>query len=288
MDYTRETFAEAILTGLGYPVTKLAVTDIMSWEAAEGGAWNGGARYNPLNTTEPMSGATNFNSVGVKNYGSWEQGISATIKTLENGYYPDILNALAIGGTGDFGLTVGDSPWGTETFAVTGQSTKALTSPTADPNKYVTTASDKAPTLSNYPGLFIDKNGAYQIDWSASTQAKIANMGVLYLFDRQSSVISAVGEFNKESVTNAKKWGPTSSKYYQWVNSQMYDAYGPQGSTTTAGGANAGDLSLKDLSLKDIYIIIGVVLVGILAIILIARAIKPAAQAVAPLAALAV
>ena len=140
MDYTRETFAEAILTGLGYPVTKLAVTDIMSWEAAEGGAWNGGARYNPLNTTEPMSGATDFNSVGVKNYGSWEQGISATIKTLQNGYYPDILNALAIGGTGDFGLTVGESPWGTETFTVTGQPTKALTSPTDTGN---------APSLTN-------------------------------------------------------------------------------------------------------------------------------------------
>jgi hypothetical protein len=47
-------------------------------------------------------------------------------------------------------------------------------------------------------------------------------------------------------------------------------------------------LTLSTLTLKDLYIIIAVVLVGVLAVILIARAIKPAAQAVAPLAALAV
>ena len=285
---TREQWAEELLNAGGWPVTKLAVTDIICWQNQE----NTKAKFNPLATTKPMPGSTMFNDLGngqgVQNYTSAEQGLEATVKTLNNGYYPGILDALVAGGSGDFGLTVSQTQWGTGYFTVTGQSTKALTSPTADPNKYVTTASDKAPTLSDYPGLFIDNNGAYQINWSASTQAKIANMGILYLWDRQNSVISSVNNFNKESIKQAKLLGPTSPKYYQWVNSQMYDAYGPQGSTTTAGGANAGDLSLKDLSLKDIYIIIGVVLVGVLILILIARAIKPAAQAAAPLAALAV
>ena len=283
MDYTRETFAEAILTGLGYPVTKLAVTDIMSWEAAEGGAWNGGARYNPLNTTEPMSGASDFNSVGVKNYTSWNQGLQATIKTLENGYYPDILNALAIGGTGDFGLTVGDSPWGTETFTVTGQPTKALTSPT-DTGTAPSLTNTTPPTLSNYPGLFINSDGVYQIKYSASIGADIANLG------GANSVISAVKTFNDASKTEAAKHGAKSNTYIEWVNANLPAIYGPNSATSESGGAAGAltGLTLSTMTLKDLYIIIGVVLVGILLVILIARAIKPAAQAVAPLAALAV
>ena len=287
MNYTRETFAEAILTGLGYPVTKLAVTDIMSWEATEGGAWNGGARYNPLNTKEPMSGATDFNSVGVKNYGSWEQGISATIKTLQNGYYPDILNALAIGGTGDFGLTVGDSPWGTETFTVSGQPTKALTSPTDTGGTSLTNTN--RPTLSNYPGLFINSDGVYQIKYSASIGADIANMGGL-LTPGTNSAISAVKSFNDASKMMAAKHGATSDTYIESINATLPAIYGPNSATTTSGGSAGAltGLTLSTMTVKDLYIIIGVVLVGILAIILIARAIKPAAQAVAPLAALAV
>jgi hypothetical protein len=291
MDYTRETFAEAVLQSLGYPVTKLAVTDIMSWEAAEGGAWNGGARYNPLNTTEPMSGATDFNSVGVKNYTSWEQGLNATVKTLENGYYTDILNALSIGGTGDFGVTVGESPWGTETFAVTGQNTKALTSPT-DSGTALNLTNTTPPTLSSYSGLFINSDGVYQIKYSASIGADIANMGVFFIADRQASSISAVKTFNDGSKKTAAKYGAKSDKYIEWVNAQLASTalYGPNSATSNTGGAAGAltGLTLSTLTLKDLYIIIAVVLVGVLAVILIARAIKPAAQAVAPLAALAV
>ena len=275
MDYTRETFAEAVLQSLGYPVTKLAVTDIMSWEAAEGGAWNGGARYNPLNTTEPMSGATDFNSVGVKNYTSWEQGLNATVKTLENGYYTDILNALSIGGTGDFGVTVGESPWGTETFAVTGQPTKALTSPTDTG----AVPSSTPPDVTKYPGL-TNVKGVYIVTWKDN----------LLSFEAGGTTGDMVLNWDNESVKTAKKYGPSSKAYLQWVNSTLPDLYGKQGGLTPSGGGegNLTGLTLSTLTLKDLYIIIGVVLVGVLAVILIARAIKPAAQAVAPLAALAV
>ena len=288
MGYTRETFAEAVLQGLGYPVTKLAVTDIMSWEAAEGGAWNSGARYNPLNTTEPMSGASDFNSVGVKNYTSWEQGLQATIKTLNNGYYTDILNDLSIGGTGDFGVTVGQSPWGTETFAVTGQSTKALTSPT-DTGNAPSLTNTTPPTLSNYPGLFINSDGVYQIKYSASIGADIANTGGL-LTPGTNSAISAVKTFNDTSKMESAKHGVKSNTYIEWVNATLPVIYGPNSATSNAGGAAGAltGLTLSTMTLKDLYIFRGVVLVGILLVILVARAIKPAAQAVAPLAALAV
>ena len=285
MDYTRETFAEAVLQSLGYPVTKLAVTDIMSWEAAEGGAWNGGARYNPLNTTEPMSGATDFNSVGVKNYSSWDDGITATVKTLNNGHYTDILNALAIGGTQDFGVTVGESPWGTETFVITGQPIKGLTSPTGTGDNTSLT-NDTPPTVTDYPGLFINSDGVYQIKYSASIGADIANMY------GQNSSISAIKTFNAGSKDSANKYGSSSKEYIEWVNASLPAIYGANGASTPGGGGAGAltGLTLSTLTLKDLYIIIGVVLVGVLVLIIVARSIKPmaaTAEKVAPLAALA-
>jgi hypothetical protein len=54
---------------------------MMAWMQAEGDA----GRFNPLNTTHSMPGATNFNSVGVKNYASFEDGVTATAETLNYG-----------------------------------------------------------------------------------------------------------------------------------------------------------------------------------------------------------
>jgi hypothetical protein len=41
-----------------------------------------------------MAGATNFNSVGVKNYLTISDGVNATLKTLKNGRYNCIINGL--------------------------------------------------------------------------------------------------------------------------------------------------------------------------------------------------
>lgn len=64
-----------------------------AWARAEGGS----ARYNPLNTTEPWPGATDYNSVHVRNYRSGADGIAATAATLENGYYKGIVHDLQDG-----------------------------------------------------------------------------------------------------------------------------------------------------------------------------------------------
>jgi hypothetical protein len=53
----------------------------VAWQTAEGAR----ASFNPLDTTLPMPGATNFNSVGVKNYVSQDQGLTATVRTLQGG-----------------------------------------------------------------------------------------------------------------------------------------------------------------------------------------------------------
>lgn len=60
------------------------------WRECEGGT----AAYNPLNTTEPWPGATDYNSVGVKNYPSGSDGIQATYLTLVNGHYNGIVGGL--------------------------------------------------------------------------------------------------------------------------------------------------------------------------------------------------
>lgn len=60
------------------------------WAQCEGGT----ARYNPLNTTQPMAGATDYNSVGVKNYRTGKDGIEATYLTLVNGHYNGIVEGL--------------------------------------------------------------------------------------------------------------------------------------------------------------------------------------------------
>jgi len=115
---TQVTWAQAFLKSLGVPMTADNVAAIVAWEMAEGGHWYNTAYYNPLNTTQSMPGATVFNSVGVKAYTSWVQGLKASVITIRNGYYGGILDALRRGndaqGVAD---AVAASPWGTGSFS---------------------------------------------------------------------------------------------------------------------------------------------------------------------------
>lgn len=116
--FTQLTWARALLVALRFPVTADNVAAITAWEMAEGGHWYNTAYYNPLNTTQRMPGATVFNSVGVRAYTSWKQGLEATIITLKNGYYGGILDALKRGNDAEsVARAVGASPWGTGNFS---------------------------------------------------------------------------------------------------------------------------------------------------------------------------
>lgn len=90
---TWQGWEQQLLNAIGAPVTSENVSFLDKWANAEGGS----AAYNPMNTTQPEPGATNYNSVGVKEFGNAAQGIDATAKTLTNGYYPDILAGLKSG-----------------------------------------------------------------------------------------------------------------------------------------------------------------------------------------------
>jgi hypothetical protein len=101
----------SLLDRLGAPVTRENLHALFAWIAAES---NAASLLNPLATTEGAPGARNANPVGVKGYPSMEVGLDATVRTLRNGHYPHILDALA---RGDSALRVtqaiAGSPWGT-------------------------------------------------------------------------------------------------------------------------------------------------------------------------------
>jgi hypothetical protein len=85
-------WAAKFLNALGAPVSRNNLVVMVAWQSAEGTM----ATWNPLATTYQMPGATEFNSVGVKNYTSLAQGIQAIILTLgsPNYGYPSVVSDL--------------------------------------------------------------------------------------------------------------------------------------------------------------------------------------------------
>jgi len=86
-----------LLRGIRAPVTPQNVRFLNEWHLREGGGDKNNANFNPLNTTQGAPGAGSINSVGVKSYRSGQQGISATVATLLNGHYGDIVGGLRSG-----------------------------------------------------------------------------------------------------------------------------------------------------------------------------------------------
>jgi hypothetical protein len=82
----------------------------VAWEQAEGGK----AAYNPLGTTLNLAlpGETIFNSSKVQNYPSFQAGVTATAKTLEEPRYSAVVANLN-SSPAAFDAAVTSSPWGT-------------------------------------------------------------------------------------------------------------------------------------------------------------------------------
>lgn len=72
-------WAALFLQHIGAPMCFDNLVVMVAWQVQEGTQ----AAWNPLATTQPMPGATQYNSVGVKNYVSLEQGLEATRITLD-------------------------------------------------------------------------------------------------------------------------------------------------------------------------------------------------------------
>lgn len=107
---TRGQFAYHVLKGIGAPNTLHNRRALQAQMQSEGGS----ARWNPFNTTQEMVGATDYNWVGVKNYVSAEQGIAATVKTLQYRDYRRVRHALIANYPARKTVRlIGESPWGT-------------------------------------------------------------------------------------------------------------------------------------------------------------------------------
>jgi peptidoglycan hydrolase CwlO-like protein len=103
-------WAGSFLTALGAPSSRDNLVAVIAWQAAEGTM----ATWNPLATTKAMPGATVYNSHGVKNYRSKEQGIEASIMTLRlpnRGYEPIIASLRASAEAMETGRAINRSLW---------------------------------------------------------------------------------------------------------------------------------------------------------------------------------
>ncbi len=108
----REQFARDVLTRIGAPVTADNVRAMVAWQMAEGTR----ASFNPLATVRSSNqpGESQFNSVGVKNFGSYQAGVDTTVGALENGLYGNIIAALQRGNDAQgVAQAVANSRWGT-------------------------------------------------------------------------------------------------------------------------------------------------------------------------------
>jgi len=141
---------KTVLRGVGAPVTRSNLRLLRAWQQAEGGS----ASFNPLNTTQPASGAGSYNSVGVRNYRSAAQGAQATVQTLLNGHYGPIVQGLRQSAHPDrIAQSIADSPWGTGSGVL-----RVLGSGGGQPVAYPATAAPPAaPQTMRIPGSRIQQ-----------------------------------------------------------------------------------------------------------------------------------
>lgn len=121
---TDDEFYKSILKGIGAPITYENMKFFYAWRQAEGGK----ARNNPFNTTQSKPGSTFYNCLkkgvsgcksGVRNYLSSQDGIDATVRTIKNGRYQNIINSLKSGDSAEkSALALKSSPWGTGELAL--------------------------------------------------------------------------------------------------------------------------------------------------------------------------
>ena len=110
-------WASQLLGMLGAPASASNISALVTWARFEGGHWKNSAHYNPLNTTLDMGGSQSMNDIGVKRYTSWDEGLSATVKTLlgnrssERGYAAIVDALKRDAGTSSVLSAVNQSAW---------------------------------------------------------------------------------------------------------------------------------------------------------------------------------
>src|SRR5262245_58921743 len=99
----------ALLQRIGAKATPANMRLLSTWQRWEGGHTNNAAKFNWLNTTHGPG--RSINSVGVRAFDSFDQGIKSLSETLMNGYYDDIVAGLRSGNPYDHDMSRGLQTW---------------------------------------------------------------------------------------------------------------------------------------------------------------------------------
>lgn len=95
-----------VLRSLGAPVTRANLAFLAAWQRMEGGHTKNKATFNWLNTTRGTQ-YPRINSVGVRAYPNYAEGIRQTAATLDNGKYRNIVAGLRSGNPTDLAMRLG-------------------------------------------------------------------------------------------------------------------------------------------------------------------------------------
>lgn len=123
-------FSSAVLSSIGGSQTNAGLVN--AWQAAEGqwaatGKYNAVSSNNPLNTTLVTSGSSPLAQVSgntyVQSYPTQQAGVAATVQTLNDPRYAQVVADLRTPGTSlaKFAADVGASGWGTDPNAIVSQ-----------------------------------------------------------------------------------------------------------------------------------------------------------------------
>ena len=106
------------LNALGAPQTPQNIAFMNAWIAKESGSYPISYGWNPLNTTQTAPGSYGGGAQGnIQFFPNYQSGLGATVQTIKNGYYGDLLNALR-GGAPSIGTPYqGLNTWGTGSLA---------------------------------------------------------------------------------------------------------------------------------------------------------------------------
>lgn len=115
MTVRSDQFMMALLKWKNYPISNNNIRTMVIWKVSEGS----NAIWNPFDTEWPMPGATNYNKVGVKNYASITDGITAFWNTLDqpewaSSYGPIKAALMASEAPAIACQTIANSVWGSK------------------------------------------------------------------------------------------------------------------------------------------------------------------------------
>lgn len=151
---TLSEFFTKVLTEGNFSTSGEAVKALLAGAKAESSQ----ATWNPLDTEEPMDGATDFNSAGVKNYPDEATGVSAILRTLSLPRYEGLRAALRSGENArqivqaftDAGWTGGSDLWlqvlATDDLSAVGAELVAGSPPPPPPAPAEAIGTESAPT----------------------------------------------------------------------------------------------------------------------------------------------